>query len=763
MSSDEVRVRLTQEVCKRIDVLLFGAGLQTRPKLAPALPRTMPRFFFSPEELPDRTALIREHLPSELESTIARGDKICRHKFDLLAYKDLDYGQEIDWHLDAVHGKRAPLKPWFRIRYLDFAEVGDHKVTWELNRHQHLVTLAKAYCFTSETRYINELTTQWYAWHKANPYPLGINWASTLEVAFRSFSWLWVRNLLSGSNALTSSFDAGMLEALQRNGRYIERYLSTYFSPNTHLIGEAVALFFIGTLCPQIPHAQRWQDVGWKIVLEEAKRQVRPDGLYFEQALYYHVYALDFFLHSRILASLNAIPIPASFDATLKRMLEVLSALSQAGCLEGFGDDDGGRLFNPARNRDEHMTDPLALGAAVYGTEAAGGASLTEESLWLFGSRAAEVLGISTAPAQPISKAFKAGGIYLMADSAPAQLMSIDAGPQGTGHSGHGHADALSIRLATNGRRVLVDSGTYSYFSDNDDRNTFRGTSAHNTLVVDSVDQAVPHGPFAWSSIPNVKVERWATGKTFDYFSGHHDGFRRLSDPVLHRRFVFHTRGGPWLVRDCAEGIGTHLLEIFWHFDAHFKILKEDGNLLVARSADGHRELALNTPADSQWRANVFSGRISPAYGEAQAAPVVCFAATTSLPAECFVRLEPTAENGKVSRLREANGAVAYRYDAGVRSDYVFFGLNQRLWSCGAWQSDAELFYCGVQDGRIAHLVMVGGSFAKWTDRTLVRFDDQVKHFEWILREGVSESFCSSEQSPAELIQPYFEVLDSVL
>ena len=28
--------------------------------------------------------------------------------------------------------------------------------------------------------------------------------------------------------------------------------------------------------------------------MDEAKRQVRPDGLYFEQALYYHVYALDF-------------------------------------------------------------------------------------------------------------------------------------------------------------------------------------------------------------------------------------------------------------------------------------------------------------------------------------------------------------------------------------------------------------------------------------------------------------------------------------
>ncbi len=40
-------------------------------------------------------------------------------------------------------------------------------------------------------------------------------------------------------------------------------------------------------------------------MLAEAERQVRPDGVYFEQSLYYHVYALDFFLHTRALAACN--------------------------------------------------------------------------------------------------------------------------------------------------------------------------------------------------------------------------------------------------------------------------------------------------------------------------------------------------------------------------------------------------------------------------------------------------------------------------
>jgi len=56
--------------------------------------------------------------------------------------------------------------------------------------------------------------------------------------------------------------------------------------------------------------AQRWQKLGWQIVLREAERQVRPDGMHFEQSTYYHTYALDFLLHSRILADLNGVAVP---------------------------------------------------------------------------------------------------------------------------------------------------------------------------------------------------------------------------------------------------------------------------------------------------------------------------------------------------------------------------------------------------------------------------------------------------------------------
>src|SRR5579864_6790897 len=206
MSWDEFQTRVRQEVSKRVDVTRCKLGLQLGRDGLRQSSRPPGKFFFSGDEIPTLVSLLRERLPHEAEKIVAEADEICRHRFRLLGYQGLDYGTEIDWHLDAVHGLRSPLIPWFKIDFLNFAEVGDHKVTWELSRHQHLVTLAKAWLLTGREAYAQESLAQWYSWQRANPYPLGVNWASSLEVAFRSLSWIWLLHLLAECPAATDSF-----------------------------------------------------------------------------------------------------------------------------------------------------------------------------------------------------------------------------------------------------------------------------------------------------------------------------------------------------------------------------------------------------------------------------------------------------------------------------------------------------------------------------------------------------------------------------
>ena len=767
MSWAEARSRIGQETSKRLDSTFYRLGIWPQDARILSRPARPASCFLGSnrDQVAHRAALLRTHLPEEAENIIREADNICRHQFHLLGFEKLDYGPEIDWHFDPVHGKRSPLKPWFKIKFLDFQEVGDHKIIWELNRHQHLVTLAKAWTLTGNRAYTSELLHQWYSWHKANPYPLGINWASALEVAFRSMSWLWVRYLLAECPDLPATFDTDLLLALQAHGRYVERYLSTYFSPNTHLLGEALALFFIGTLCPEIAAAQRWRDKGWKILLEEPDRQVRPDGVYFEQALYYHVYALDFFLHARHLASETGCPVPQQFDNMLKKMLDVVQALSEAGSPEGFGDDDGGRLFNPRRNQVECMTDPLALGSILYDSNDYRAPSLTEEAIWLFGDKAFAAFEKPSPQRRMVSKAFESGGIYLINDNATcAQQMMIDAGPQGTSRSGHGHADALSIRLSVDGQRFLVDPGTYCYISPDNERDSFRGTGAHNTLRMDGLDQAIPEGPFAWSSIPNVKVETWVNGESFDFFAGNHDGYRRLPDPVLHRRIVFHVKGGFWFVRDVAEGLGSHLLESLWHFAPDIEVKEEEGMLLaMPRAADRPQQragLALLPDRNSKWKTEIAESFVSRAYGSKQRSPVVRVSVNVTLPEDCPVMLLPTtlpSDIGTFATVDETpvRGVRGYRYRTSRSSEFLFSAQGNIPWTCGPWTGDASFLYCKLESGRFTRVIMVAGSFAEWRGRRFVSNPSAIGSFEW------SDSLLENH-SPEDALLSDFEFLDLV-
>ena len=359
------------------------------------------------------------------------------------------------------------------------------------------------------------------------------------------------------------------------NGRHIERYLSTYFSPNTHLLGEAVALLFLGTLCPEFARAEAWKSRGWEIVLQEACRQVLPDGFHFERSTCYHVYALDFFLHAAVLAGLNDFTIPSEFEKTLERMLDALLLLGRAGSPPRLGDDDGGRLFDPRRNRSEHLLDPLATGAVLFHRtdfKAAAG-DLCEETIWLLGEQGvAEWDRLQAGATSLASASLQSAGLYLPATPDPPSQLVINAGPQGDQGGGHGHADALSVCLQSHGHALLIDPGTFEYVGDGPERALFRRTAMHNTLRVDGASQSEPAGPFAWKQLAHAKTEQWITGKDFDLFVGSHDGYTRLASPVVHRRWIVSLKSGLFLVRDFACGSGRHRLDISWHLGPEMRL-----------------------------------------------------------------------------------------------------------------------------------------------------------------------------------------------
>jgi Heparinase II/III-like protein/Heparinase II/III N-terminus len=776
MDRRELFDRLRQYLSARADVLRYRNSSNFDGELFTAGSQTGGRFFFASAEIPALCAELKQIFPSHANNIVLRAENLCQHRFNVLGYKDLNYGATIDWHLDVVHDKRSLRKPWFKVKYLDFEEVGDSKITWELNRHQHFVTLAKAYCLTGDDKFAREIFSQWTNWHKENPYPIGINWASSLEVGYRSLSWIWTFFLLHDSPLFTPEMRRQWQAALSLNGRYIETYLSTYFSPNTHLLGEALALFFLGTLFPGLRRAARWQRRGWEILQTEAAKQVRKDGFYFEQSTYYHVYALDIFLHARILAGLNGVAISPVFDQTLQRMLNALLLLGRAGIAPSIGDDDGGRIFDPVRNRAEHMLDPLATGAVLYrrGDFKFAAGNAREETLWLLGINGLTEFDLMPT-AEPIvsSTALDESGFYLMADEKSGQQLLIDAGPLGAGNGGHGHADALSICLVREGRNLLIDPGTYEYVGNSGERGRWRGTAAHNTMQVDSLDQAEGTGPFSWKNFPQVKVERWITGRQFDLFEGSHNGYSRVPSPVIHRRWVFHRKGRFWLVRDVAEGSGSHQLEIAWHIGSTLSPVTAKECVF----ADEQDSVALLTADGHGWSQSVCRDYWSPAYGYRERASVVNFGATVELPAD-FATLLMADQNsqtrlGQLVRTNEfgVDAVSGYRY-SDVREEHNFFFASRHAsqhaslpgpWVLGAWASDASFLYWWFdRETEECALILCGGSYAELGGRRVLTAGQRVSYAEVVSSAAKVELF-SSDPEQVMLQMPLDQVRAQIL
>jgi len=479
-------------------------------------------------------------------------DSILAHRFPLLGIT-IDTGPTIDWRRDYLHGVSTGTAYFRRIPYLDFHAVGDHKLVWELNRHQHLPLLAQAFLMTGRRDYLEEAFREIDSWIEANPFLRGINWASALEVAFRALSWSWLWRF--AGDRMPEPLRARFLTELYRHGRFLELNLSIYFSPNTHLLGEAVALHALGTWFPEWPRSRRWRETGGRITAEEMQRQVRDDGCHFEQSIYYHVYALDFFLLHRVLAGGSA-----GYDERLQRMAEFLQAvMGPSGMLPLIGDDDGGRLFHPYGDRTQFGRATMATCAALFQRPEwlRTREDLLPQAAWWLDTNGPDLQ--PTTAARFESRVFRDSGFAVMASGGTHIL--VKAGGFGEGSGGHSHSDALSLVVRLGDREILIDPGTFTYVADPAERDRFRGSAAHSTIAIDGRDQAVPAGPFRWRDKPAVKIRDWASNAERDSLDATcaYGGF-------VHRRRILFAKPAALVIVDSVEGAaGEHRVEQFWH------------------------------------------------------------------------------------------------------------------------------------------------------------------------------------------------------
>lgn len=582
MGGAEIAHRVADVVRQQLQAR--GYGLATRPP-APQLERCAPAW------------LGLDALPADPSPYLAAAERILAGRFDVFALHAAALGFPPPWNRDPKTGTTAPLQFGKTLNYRDEAVVGDIKCLWEPNRHLALSDLAMAYRLSGDLRYAHGVRILLDDWLLQCPYPLGANWSSALELALRLVSWSYTWQLLGGSDSPLFQQDEGRafqrrwLDSIYQHCHFVAGHFSRHSSANNHLFGELTGLHVAALTWPCWPDSARWLRQTSAELEAEALKQNGPDGVNREQAIYYQHSVADEMLLCVLAGRASGQPRSPAFLARLEKMLEFIAGLMNvAGELPMIGDADDALLahwgrhpgWNPYRSL-------LASGAVLFGRAdfkaKAGG--FDDKSRWLLGAEGQQrYAALPPAAAADGPLAFAEGGYYVMGQAlgTPQELQLVaDAGPLGyLGIAAHGHADALALTLSVAGTAVLIDPGTYAYHTQKKWRDYFRGTSAHNTVRVDGQDQSESGGNFLWLRKAAARCDAWQIEGARQRWSASHDGYRRLADPVLHRRTI-ELPGAPGviIVDDVLECAGSHAIEWFWHLAPECAAVVAEGAVRV--------------------------------------------------------------------------------------------------------------------------------------------------------------------------------------
>lgn len=376
-----------------------------------------------------------------------------------------------------------------------------------------------------------------------------------------------------------------------------------------------MAGLYVGSVVwPWYRESAAWRSFARKTLIEEIVRQVDADGVGKERATEYQLFILEFFLLAGALGHIIGDSFPPQYWERLQNMMMFLSMISdRSGNFPMFGDGDSGQVVWLPESASERAR-ALRLPAGCH-DEATPNREL-RSLLLLWGKTPAEIpLNLVSIPEQSLHR-FPHGGYYVLATDRGSEnemVVVFDASPLGLAPLyAHGHADALSFWLSYGGCEFFIDPGTFCYYTDPAWRAYFRGTAAHNTIRIDGADQSIAAGPFLWRHVAHCRVERVEENGEFVEVMGVHEGYRRLEDPVLHRRGMrLFKKSRRLLITDHLDCRRPHTAEVRFHFSENCQVRQVGPKSFEALNDDKRLDINL----DGRLKPRLYRGSENPICG----------------------------------------------------------------------------------------------------------------------------------------------------
>ena len=469
-----------------------------------------PKFYFEHPSRKNKEQILNHYYPHlTTENIIPPANAYLQHNIPIYEIKK-NLGKEINWNKDYKTEKTWPRQFIGKIHHAD-SNYGYVRYIWELNRFNHLITLAQAYFLTENEKYAQEVINQIESWIEQNPYLKTINWFSGLELSIRAINWTIALKLIKKSLYLTKERLNNILSSIYLQTDFIYHNLSQYSSANNHLIGELAGIKLISNLFPHFPHANQWHEVSAQKLDREILTQIYEDGVGKEQSVNYLLFILDLYFWSSL--AINQEIKPEIKERILKSKEFLLSIKIGKNILPNIGDTDEAYVgsINSEEERIiffENWTNKINNNSKIF---------LDETN----------------------SKLYPLGGYFISKNNTQNTTLIFDCGPLGyLSTSGHGHCDALSFILAVNNKIFFTDPGTYVYHEGKEWRNYFKSTEAHNTIKIDQKDQSQITGAFTYGKKAQTKIIDSKISPILDEITAFHNGYKNLG--IIHQRTIIH-------------------------------------------------------------------------------------------------------------------------------------------------------------------------------------------------------------------------------
>ncbi|MBK6657943.1 MAG: alginate lyase family protein [Proteobacteria bacterium] len=290
-------------------------------------------------------------------------------------------------------------------------------------------------------------------WIAANPPFNGTGW-EPYPSSLRLVNWLGALASLPPGHVPRS-----VVESIALQGAWLEANIEYQLGANHLFVNLKALLFTAAFLGDGVGQALAARVVPRFVV--ELGEQFLADGGHYERSPMYHAILTQDLLELRALSRRNPGLLPSEVALKLERFLQAPS--------------NSPRAWNPQMTACFcSMTQPPISRRVA-------------RSCWRLTGQGRDAEP-SARDGELTSRALPASGYFVA--KRDRDMVVFDCGEVGPAHQpGHAHCDTLSFELYVDGRRLLTNAGNYDYVA-GPVRSHARSTRAHNTVVVDGMEQS---------------------------------------------------------------------------------------------------------------------------------------------------------------------------------------------------------------------------------------------------------------------------------